>query len=341
MVGLVLLLSPLDAGAISAIEGRAAIALLNRQRAANDIPPVTDNQEFASAWCPDEDNGPSGGELDRDLSSDVLGWSATTSPWDNAPLHQQDMYNPLYTQAGDVNVEGQACLGVGSPLPEPSTPTFAAFYSTTGPTDVPATETIYGEGPFAPQQLVGLPLGKPTGGQVILYAEGMSGEVRALSWTLSEADGTQVPDVEFVDDTRATAAGYAGYLAGVGILIPPPLKVLRVYNLTVVWEGTNATIATQALSFKTGAAANQLKIYGAGNYLYAESAARGGILTASRSGHTIRVAISTRTRSERYRGRLAISRLSPGRWQACVTSGGGTTGYEAQRQCVYLSIRRY
>jgi hypothetical protein len=334
-------MSPLDGWARKPIEGPAAIAFLNQQRAANGIPPVTDNQELAFAWCPDEDNGPSGGELGRDLSPDVSGWSATTSPWDNAPLHQQDMYNPLYAQVGDVNVEGQACLGAGAPLPEPSTPTFAAFYSDLGPADVPTTETIYGEGPFAPQQLVGLPLGKPTGGQLILYVEGMGDEVRALSWTLSDAHGTPVPNVKLVDDTEATAAGYAQYLAGVGILIPPPLKALSVYNLTVVWEGTNSTTATQTLSFMTGGTPNQLDIYGSGNYLYGESAARGGILTVSRPGHTIRVAISTRTRSRRYRGRLAISRLFPGRWQGCITSGGGTTGYQAKEQCVYLAIRRH
>lgn len=142
------------------------MAFLNQQRAVNGLPPVTVNQQFAGAWCPHEDHGPSGGESARDLSSVVTGWSASSSPWDNAPLHQQDMYNPLFTQVGDVNVEGQACLGVGAPLPEPPAPTFAAFYSDTGPTDVPTTETIYGEGPFAPQQLVGLPLGKPTGGQL-------------------------------------------------------------------------------------------------------------------------------------------------------------------------------
>ena len=162
------------------------------------------------------------------------------------------MYNPLYTEVGDANAGGQACLGAGAPLPEPSVPTFAAFYSDTGPEDVPTTETIYGEGPFAPQQLVGLPLGKPTGGQLILYAEGMGEEVHALSWTLSEADGTPVPDVKLVDDVQATAAGYAGYLVGVGILIPPPLKAESLYNLSVIWEGTDGITAAQELTFKTG-----------------------------------------------------------------------------------------
>jgi hypothetical protein len=328
------------ASAAEGIEGPAAIAFLNQQRAANGIPPVTENQEFASAWCPDEDNGPSGGELGRDLSPDVSGWSASSSPWDNAPLHQQDMYNPLYTKVGDVDRGGQACLGAGAPLPEPAAPTFATFFSGTGPENVPTTETIYGEGPFAPQQLVGLPLGEATGGQLILYAEGMGQEVHALSWTLTGADGTPVPDVKLVDNTDANAAGYMGYLMGVGILIPPPLEAHSTYNLTVIWEGAGGTTATQALSFKTGGAPNQLNIYGKGNYLYGESQAPGGVFTVSRGSRSLQVAISTQTRSRHYRGRLAISRLSPGRWRLCVASGGGTTAYLYQRQCAYLSLQR-
>ena len=339
-IALASLATPPNVSATRTIEGPEAIALFNQQRVANGIPPVTDNQQFAAAWCPAEDSGPSGGESGRDLSSVVSGWSATSSPWDNAPLHQQDIYNPIFTQAGDVNVGAQTCLGVGAPLPEPGTPTFAAFFSDRGADEVLTTETVEHEGPFAPQQLAGIPQGRPTGGQLILYAEGMGEEVHATSWTLTKADGAQVPDVKLVDDTEANAAGYPGYLMGVGVLIPPALKARSMYNLTVVWEGTDGITATQTLSFKTTAATNQLRIYGKDSYLYGESQARGGTLTASRSGHTLRVAISSRTRSRHFRGRLAFARLSSGRWHVCVMSGGGTTGYVPERQCVYVSIQR-
>ncbi len=340
LTGFAAWLSPPGALARSAIEGPEAIALLSLQRAANGIPPVTENKQYAAAWCPAEDSGPSGGESGRDLSTVVLGWSVTSSPWDNAPLHQEDIYNPIFTQAGDVNVDGQACLGVGAPRPEPLVPTFAAFYSDRGANYVPTSETVEHEIPFAPQQLVGIPQGRATGGQLILYAEGMGAEVHAVSWSLAEANGAQVPNVALVDDTVAKAAGQGGFFTGAGVVIPPVLKALSRYSLTVVWEGAGGVTATQQLSFKTTAAVNQLKVYGKGKYLYGESQARGGSLTASRSGHTLRVALSSRTGSRRFSGRLAISRLSLGRWHVCVASGGGTTGYLPARKCVDVLIQR-
>ena len=340
MTGLAAWFGPPSASAKSAIEGPEAIGLLSLQRAANGIPPMADNQQYAAAWCPAEDSGPSGGESGRDLSSVVSGWSVTSSPWDNAPLHQEDIYNPIFTQAGDVNVDGQACLGVGTPRPEPLAPTFAAFYSDRGANYVPTSETVEHELPFAPQQLVGIPQGTATGGQLILYAEGMGSEVHAVSWTLTEAGGAQVPNVALVDDAVAKATGQGGFFTGAGVVIPPVLKALSTYSLTVVWEGAGGITAAQQLSFKTTAAVNQLRLYGKGNYLYGESQARGGSLTASRSGRTLRVALSSRTRSRHFSGRLAVSRLSLGRWHVCVASGGGTTGYLPERKCVSVAIQR-
>jgi hypothetical protein len=78
----------------------------------------------------------------------------------------------------------------------------------------------------------------------------MGPNVHALSWTLSEADGQPVPNVRLADDTDAAASGYEGYLAGVGILIPPPLRAMTAYDLAVLWEGTSGMTATQALSLR-------------------------------------------------------------------------------------------
>jgi hypothetical protein len=322
------------------IQGATAVSLLNQQRVANGLPAVSDHQEFATAWCPDEDGGRSGGELGRDLSTVVSGWSATTSPWDNATLHQQDIYNPIYREAGDSDAQGESCLGVGTPAPEPATPTFAAFFSDEGPLAVPATETVEHEGPFAPQELVGVPQGRPTGGQVILYAEGMGPEVHAVSWHLIEADGTAVSHVKLADDAAASAAGYPGYLAGVGVVIPPRLKPRTEYDLNVVWEEPGGLTATQALSFRTGGYANRLQLYGKGSYLYGDSAAPRGILEAWRGGHTVRAMISTRKGPLGYRGRIALSTLAEGHWQVCVASGGIATAFQAQRWCGILAIGR-
>jgi hypothetical protein len=330
--------APLPAAALGAghVEGAQAIAFLNDQRAANDIPPVIENQLLASAWCPAEDTGPSGGESARVLSPLLASWSPTSSPWDDAPLHQQAMYNPAYTQAGDVDAAGQACLGIGAPLPEPPVPTFAAFYSDTGPHDVPTTETVAHEEPLAPQQLVGIPQGRPTGGQIMLYAEGMGEQVEPVSWTLAEADGTPVANVRMADEQQAGAAGYPGYLTGVGVLIPPVLKAESAYTLTVVWRGASEMPATQTLSFTTGPATNKVYLSLQGAFAYGESDAPGGALTLSRAGRTLRVAITRRVRDGRYRARLSLAHLHPGHWRLCIASGGQATGFQPQRQCAGL-----
>jgi hypothetical protein len=322
------------------IQGATAVSFLNQQRLANGLPAVSDDQGFATPWCPDEDNGPSGGELGRDLSTVVSGWSATSSPWDDAPLHQQDIYNPAYTQAGDSDAAGKACLGVGVPSPEPATPTFAAFFSDEGPLAVPATEVVEHEGPFAPQELVGVPQGRPTGGQLILYAEGMGPEVHPVSWRLTEANGMVVPHVKLADDEQASAAGYPGYLAGVGVVIPPRLKPKTEYNLDVLWEEPGGLTATQALSFRTGGYQNRLQVYGKGNFLYGETAAPKGILEAWRAGHTVRATLSSRRGPLGYRGRIAFSALAEGGWQVCISSGGIATAFQARRSCAMLAIGR-
>ena len=133
---------PVPAAADTPVEGSQAIAFLSQQRQANGIPPITDvNQGFADAWCPNEDYGPTGGESVRVLSS-LTTWTAGSSPWDNAPLHQFGMYDPRWTTAGDINVDGQACMGLGNPAPDPSSPAFYAWTSDTGPSAVPPTETV-------------------------------------------------------------------------------------------------------------------------------------------------------------------------------------------------------
>ncbi len=196
----------------------------------------------------------------RDWSS-LTGWSPNASPWDDAPMHQFSMYDPLFTAAGDVNAGG-ACMGLGNPAPQPASPTFYAFLSDAGPGAVPAQETVEGEGPFAPQNAVGIPEGTPTGPQPLLYALGFPGEqlnpgdsVHAQSWSLSTAAGARVPGVKMADEKAVAAYGYPGYMAVGGVMVPPPLQPATTYRGRVVWQGPSGHTATQSFSFTTAPAA--------------------------------------------------------------------------------------
>jgi hypothetical protein len=332
-------LPPPAAVANNLVQGQRAIALLNQQRAANGIPPVTENQRFATAWCPAEDSGPSGGEVARVLSPFVLGWSATSSPWHEAPLHQQAMYNPAYTEAGDSDVDGQACMGLGAPIEEPALPAFFAFTSEAGPQDVPTSETVDDEAPFAPQELVGIPQGKRTGGQIFVYAEGIGEEAEPVSWTLAETEGTTIGGVRMAAERQAQARGASGYLSDVGVLVPPVLRPETGYVLTVAWRGNTKSPETQTVSFHTGLASNVLSLYVRGNFLYGESEAPGGALTLLNGHSRLKVPLGARPVNGLYRGRLALARLHAGRWLVCISSGGHGSLFSQSRRCGELPIR--
>jgi hypothetical protein len=266
-LALALLLNVATAGATTPEE---ALAFLNQQRAANSIPAfATLNPGFVS-WCPNEDQPGFGeGESFRDWAGGGS-WSSTESPWVTGPLHQQSLYNPLFTAVGYGEVNNEKCLGVGDEAPEPASPTFYTFTGGAGPSLVDYSETVAGEGPFAPQELVGIKEGTPTGPDIILYAEGFNSdpgglpvigtganEVDATSWSLTEASGTPVPGVQFVDHNtsvnNSVAAGHEDLIVGgVGFMIPPVLNPGTTYDGSVAWEGTGVD-ATQTFSFTTKA----------------------------------------------------------------------------------------
>jgi hypothetical protein len=247
---------PAWAEAPQPLEGATAIADLNAQREANGIPPITTvDQSFASTWCPHEETGPGEGGVVR-VESSRDGWSTEWSPWNSAPLHQQAMYYPLWTAAGDVNVESKACMGLGDSSPRPTKPTFYDFVGERGPSDVPISETVFEELPLAPQQAVGIPQGQRTGPDLIAYALGMSSPgsaPEATSWSLVSASGEVVPDVQMVDEEKMAAIGHRGLLEEDGVMIPPELAPLTTYTASINWRSvTSETRATQTFKFTTG-----------------------------------------------------------------------------------------
>jgi hypothetical protein len=162
--------------------------------------------------------------------------------------------------AGATDTAAAACLGLGEPARAPATPTFYAYTSDTGRNDVPDAEVVRGEHPYAPQELVGIKEGAPTGPQLILYAEGFPGEVwdassaatQVTSATLTTGAGEPVPDVHVVDSR--TAAGYpdATAFSDAAVLIPPILRPNTVYKATIRWRGPERQTTTQTFEFATG-----------------------------------------------------------------------------------------
>jgi hypothetical protein len=349
--------------------GAQAVAFLNVQRRANAIPPITTvYQPFASAWCPNEDNGPSGGESGRVLSSfsyfDGSEWGPDHTPWDNFPLHQSVMYYPLATAAGEVNHGLTACMGLGDGLPEPTSPTTYLYLGDEGRVNVPTAIRPEHEGPFAPQQIVGISSTTQTGPQPIFYVFGL-GTVHAASWSLTTASGASVSGVKMVDSASAAAAGYSGFQT-VAYMVPPPLVGETTYEGHVLWAGASGETLPQSFSFTTAPSYNRLvswipEISGVERrhpkqiVVAVETEAPHPTLTLTFEGGARRRSIkpvlhlirayqnqpALPDQSGRVREYHSILRLGHGLWVACASSGGPPPGaYEPRSECFSFRVSR-
>jgi hypothetical protein len=319
------------------IQGAEAIAILNQQRQANGIPPVPNvNQNYAASWCPEEGTGPTGGETWTDVSTGE-NWGQDETPWTDAPLHQLTMYDPAMDTAGDVDVDGNACMGLGGDANQPTSGvTFYAFIWEGGPRNVPTSETVYSEEPFAPGQVVGIPDGQATGPQPLLYPEGLGETPQAVSWTLTEANGTAVPNVQFVDDAKAVAAGYPSWaFSPGGVMIPPVLEPGTTYDGTVVWRGPGDGTSTQTFSFTTATApaTNNISVQATPEGRSAKLTVRSSAPTPTLTLTGPRISTPTLTSS----GQTTVA-LAPGSWRACASSGGATTDYQQAQECTEFTI---
>jgi hypothetical protein len=251
----VLTLSAAPALAASAEE---ALAFVNQQRAANGIPPVPLDQSLLRPECSLENH--------HIASPDVAAWSATTSPWDYAPLHQSILYDPnataaAYGEFGEFksnnptfpsSVGQWACMWFTwnwEVRNAPVEPAFYAFVGDRGPSSVPAQE-VAGEWPGTPAQMVGLPQGATTGPNLLVYALHMGGGSHIVAASLTSAAGTPV-EVRSVDSDTSYQGQY--WMTGWrGVVIPvSPLQWSTSYTATVAWANTNGYVATQTFSFTT------------------------------------------------------------------------------------------
>jgi hypothetical protein len=222
-------------------EGAAVIAIVNGQRAANGIPPITTiDKAYASSWCPNEEAPLQEGETGR-VSAQLAGaWSATHTPYSTAPLHQFVIYAPLATVAGDARTSsGTDCMGVGEPGLGASTlasaPSFYAWVNEKGPRAAVSSE-VARELPMTPPQELGEPANERTGPQILLYALGLGLAPTATGVSLSTANGTVVP-----------GAKIANVFLG-GVLVPPPLRPGTSYRLQVQWTDMEPAIPAPILS---------------------------------------------------------------------------------------------
>ena len=251
-----------------------AIDFLNQQRAANQIPGTITEDAYYNTGCRNhngymEQNGlqhgedpgapgatPEGGDynnIGEVLAQGGGGWTASTNPWDAAPLHQTILFDPKISTAGYDEDSGFFCMRLHSEFVQRPAPTLYAYTGNKGRTDVPTSITVNGEGPYAPQEAVGIPQGVPTGPQILFLTDQFGAANHATSFSLKGPGGGEV-EAKLVDSTTPPPDGnsYKPFNAG-GDLIPVhALDPFTTYEVSITWQDDNTGLVTpQTLSFKT------------------------------------------------------------------------------------------
>ena len=251
-----------------------AVAFLNQQRSANQIPANIALDDYRTTGCHNhnrymEQNGLGHGEepgkpgytpegADYSNSGEVLAqgitaWSDSANPWDAAPLHQSLLFDPGVTQAGYDEYQSFACMRFGFTFTQPPQPTFYAYTGNKGREDVPPSVTVQGEGPYAPQEAVGIAQGVPTGPNILFFVDGFGSTNHATAFSLKGPGGGEV-ESKFVDSSTPPPDGqtYKAFNTG-GDLIPvDPLDPFTTYDVSVTWHNDDSgQEMPQTLSFKT------------------------------------------------------------------------------------------
>jgi hypothetical protein len=237
----------------------SAIIALNAQRAANGIPAISLNQTLLKPTCTLENHW---------IASGSDQWSANSSPWDNAPFHQDSLYNPALDQAG-YGVYGpseSSFPGLGSPTAwtcmwfsfAPDTvgrPHFYQLLNADGNnTEVPISEQA-AEYPTTPAAMLHLP--PTTGPNILVYAGNIGDESSITSVSMINDGNDQAVAVTDLDDQNFYHGQGSLVDPSSGIVVPErPLSYNTTYTVTVNWQGNDVFTglgqpATQTFTFTT------------------------------------------------------------------------------------------
>ena len=269
-----------------ATTSQEAVDFLNQQRSANGIPPSAVFDEHKTTGCHNHNhymalNGLGHGEDpnnpgytpegdDYYASGEVAGqggagWSASSNPWDEAPLHQAILFDPRVGKSGYDESEGFQCMRLELLFAQPDTPKFYAFTSNLGPQRVPPREVVCCEGPYAPQEAVGIPQNTPTGPNIIFTNQGFGySKNHAVSYSLTGPGGAPV-EVKFVDSNTPPppqGQGYRAFNLGGDMIPVQPLDPFTDYTATVTWHNDDQSVPdrTQTVKFKTDGFARGLTL---------------------------------------------------------------------------------
>jgi hypothetical protein len=263
------------APAAADVSGPDIVSFLNAQREANGIPAGITEDPALTDGCVkhnaydarnntlthQEDPGAPGytAEGAQAGQTSVLyqgppTWTATSNPFETAPIHLHQLLNPRLDRMGASENGGYGCATTLASQNRPAPPADVTYtYPGDGRTGWPPAQ-IASEGPYTPGEEVGIPAGTQTGPYLYVMFDGPdlipSGEdVASVSGTLTGPAGPV--DVAVAN---SNTPGLEGYLpTGMEVIPRAPLTAFTTYTASV-----SATIEGRQFihqwSFTTGGA---------------------------------------------------------------------------------------
>jgi hypothetical protein len=229
------------------------LALLNKQRATNEIPAgIVENPAWTSACLAHDAYEHSNSTLTHLETEGKPGYSSAGSliaqtsvlaqgikwgpgdPYDNAPFHLFDLLNPRISSSGAADSAGFGCVEIERGTLRPPAATVTAYsYPGNHKNGVPSSQRA-AEQPESPGQALGL--GKrTTGPNMFVYFDGPwtnGSRTRLTSATISSSHGGVA--VRWLDNTSSNLLAPTG-----AILVPvAPLRPATTYRVHVAGSVT-------------------------------------------------------------------------------------------------------
>jgi hypothetical protein len=169
-------------------------------------------------------------------------WSAGANPWENAPIHLDQLLAPSLSVIGIDDSDGYQCTTTFRGMLRAPTGTDTIYTYPGNHARGFATSEQADEWPFVPGQFVGIPPGSTAGRELFVYLNeaGEVGQSQVRIVRASLATGNHKARLRWVDSSTREIGPY---LAG-GILIPvKPLRSGSLYHASVtVADGTRMLI---------------------------------------------------------------------------------------------------
>jgi hypothetical protein len=350
--GLAVLLLTLAAPARADVPAQTALSYLNAQRAAVGLPAGIVEEPAWSLDCALHNTYEmqNGGQLTHQEEPSAPGyteggawagahsilsagsdWTPAANPWEDAPIHLDQLFTPSLAVIGIDDTNGFVCATTwpGMTRPAGSTDTIST-YPGDGVQNVPATENA-SESPFVPGDFVGIP-GRTTAGRELFVYLDQAGKQGPAQVTITAASltGPSGPvEVRWVDNSTQTVGPY---LTG-GIVLPvAPLTPGATYQATVFVQDGNGTLS-HTWSFTTALLNNTVNVSAEVEGSHVK------ITVTSDAPHpTLTVTGPLQLAPSLDANGVATVTLPPGQWSACASSGGPGTGYQPGQACTTVTL---